>query len=124
MPAFGKSGTCLMRCFKSINGLRLGRDAGPEGRGLHDCKWCTQALWELVVGVEGRHASPSWTGAQRAFDARHRLRLPLHQRFYPTVRFIADPSGHAFAHGDVLGEPAEADTLDASADRESTGDDH
>jgi hypothetical protein len=71
--------------------------------------------------LDPRAARP---GAKRTFHTGHRFGFPLDERLDAPVKQIPDPACHPFAHGNVTGEPAKADTLDAAADEESARDDH
>src|SRR5215510_7524181 len=105
MPAFGKSGTCLMCCFRSMRALESHAIDGERRVG---------SGWFFRIHEHLADARPGRSGSQRTLDAGHRLDVAFNQRFDTTVGQIANPSCHALPKGNVACEEAEADTLHAT----------
>src|SRR5687768_4482341 len=106
MPAFGKSGTCRMCCLRSI-----GCASALNGEG-------TIAADFLIVDVDFFHARAARSVPDRPLNVRDRFGVTLYQRLDAAVRQVPHPPHGPLAAGGVLGEPAEAHTLNASADDE------
>src|SRR5688572_16920041 len=89
-----------------------------------DSKAAIRAARFFSYGVDRLHPRPRRAVVQCPVDTRHRLIVAFDQRFDTSIGQVANPSGDAFPHRRVLGKPAEAHTLNASADHEPPRDAH
>ena len=73
----------------------------------------------LVEDGDAFDVCASRADVQRGFDASHRVLLAFDECLDASIEQICNPTGHAFARGRIVDEPAEADALHTSADHES-----
>src|SRR5262245_51266817 len=111
MPAFGKSGTCLMCSLRSIRNLSDRKPSVTAGRVFH-------------VNVNILDARPARSRSHRCLHSSHRVGLSFDPRLDSAVGQVLNPSRDALTGGDVFHEPPEPDTLDATADHEPACDAH
>src|SRR5687767_13423940 len=111
-----------MCCFRSISVVFTELALRRPDRLRHNLERRGTTLRLFVITPEGGDARAARAHAQRPFDAGDRLGLAFDKRFDAAVRQVSHPAGHAFAVGDVLGEPAESDALDPPADSKSSRD--
>src|SRR5262245_7993663 len=122
MPAFGKSGTCLMCCLRSIVTCWSGESRTlrlPHLLFRHR-KRRVLARRVLVVHIHAVDSGAARSGAKRPFEAGHRLGIPFSEDLNPPVRQVAHPACDAFATCRVLREVAESDALHAPAHHKPT----